>query len=413
MIRSISSRTRRLFFYAYSVGVLVILVAAWFALEDLEETALEMDKQAEIEHFQNRQETDRVINVQSAMLTLTYLPENTRQDDVLPVIFRGLPVPFDDEIVFMGREYLVLIHKVKNGTYYFAKDLYHFNQREILMTVGLFSLGIIIILFGYWLSFLVSGMISRPIEKLSDDILQISQGSGATALPVNYKDAELNQISSAFNHYLVKIDQMIKRERSLITMASHELRTPIAVIMGAAEVLEHRKTLNVADSTTLQRIIESAQTISANVQALLALVRQSRSDLLLQTCVVEEIVREVIAEISARSSEQQSRVLYSAAVEKTLVVTSKPLLKMLLQNLINNALSHNVGEVRVRVTATGVEVLDEALPRVDDSTSPRELDESNRSTGLGLYIVTMICEQMGWQFTLDVVPEGTLARVTF
>ncbi|NHN38508.1 HAMP domain-containing histidine kinase [Pseudomaricurvus alcaniphilus] len=412
--RSISSRIKRAFFWTYSLSVLLVLLAAWVALEDLEATTMEMDKQAEFEHFLNRHETEKIVNVQSATLTLTYLPANSSAEENLPIIFRGLPVPFEGEVDFLDREYLVIINQIPQGTYYFAKDLSLFTQREHLMMSALLALAVVVLLLGYGLSLFVSRMFSRPIQLLSRDILRISGSGETTPLPVNYKDAELNQISTSFNQYLAEIEQLIKRERSLIAMASHELRTPIAVILGATEVIERRQQLAANDQKTLQRIIASAQTMSANVQALLALVRRGRAETSTETCPMQAIIADVMAEIFELDPGLQQRLEFLPPPAEVLIPTNRTTTRMLLQNLINNALNHNAGKVTIELTTGYLAVRDEAK-----STAPTPQEEglardSHDNTGLGLYIVTLICEQLHWKFSLTTSPnQQTIARVDF
>ena len=412
MAKSISKRVKRIFFWTYALSVLLVLVTAWWFLEDLEATTLEMDKQAEIEHLLNRHETDKEVRIQSATLTLIYLPENSVHTQELPIIFQGLPTPFEGELDFLDKDYLVIINKIPEGTFYLAKDLALFEHRETVMITVLLVFGGVVILFSLLLSTVISRMISSPLQQLTQDILQASAGKDNSRLSVAYKDAELNEISASFNHYLEDIDNLIKRERSLITMASHELRTPIAVILGATEILERRQRLHQDDRKTLQRIISSTETMSENVQALLALVRQTHGAPKREPFSLGPLVTEVMEELATLDPTAQQRIQLLSAATNTTLTADRTMVRILLHNLIGNALNHNQGAVAVSYAEHFLEIRDEGLKHPSAPTNNLKASDSKSSVGLGLYIVTLICDYLGWQFSLESSQdEGTCVRV--
>ncbi len=412
MANSISNRVKRIFFWTFSLSVLLVLLVAWWFLEDLEATTLEMDKQAEIEHFLNRHETDKVVRIQSATLTLVYLPANSPQVHDLPIIFQGLPIPFEGEMEFLNNEYLVIINQIPEGTYYLAKDLSLFEHRESLMVTVLLVMGSVVVLLSLILSVFISRMISRPLQQLTEDIHNVSARDEQTRLPVSYKDAELNEISASFNRYLQDIEGLIKRERSLVTMASHELRTPIAVILGATEILERRQRLHQDDRKTLQRIISSTETMSENVQALLALVRQTHSAPKREPFPLGPLVTEVMEELATLDPTAQQRIQLLSASTNTTLTADRTMVRILLHNLIGNALNHNQGSVAVSYAEHFLEIRDEGLKHPSAPANNLKVTDSKSSVGLGLYIVTLVCDYLGWQFSLESnEDEGTCVRV--
>lgn len=412
MVRTISLRVKHLFFWPYVISLTLVLLTAWGFLEHLEKTMLEIDKQAEIEHFLNRHETDKVVHIKSALLTLTYLPTGTSLTENLPVIFNDLPIPYEGEVDFLGKEYMVITNHIPEGTYFMAKDLSLFSKYEHLMVNVLLIAGGLIIILGYGLSLFISARISRPIQQLTQNIQAIKQGQKDTYLPTAYKDLELSEISSTFNHYLHDIDLLIARERSLISMASHELRTPIAVIMGAAQVIESRQQLRPDDNKTLQRIISAAETMSTNVQALLTLVREANQPSKYQTFSLTALVHQVIADVAITEPSAIQRIDINTQNDVS-ITSNKSMTQILVRNLINNALTHNQGKVSLSFTQHYFEVQDQGV-KLSPATAGFAEPESTGSTGLGLYIVSLICNQLGWQFTLDTLAaHGTCATVVF
>src|SRR5690606_25355083 len=114
----------------------------------------------------------------------------------------------------------------------------------------------------------------RPLHTLTQDIRRIEPGSRISRIESAYSDQELAEIASTLNELLGALDAYIRREKSLISLASHELRTPVAVIAGALDVLEQRDSLGEADRRTLSRIRRAADEMRNDVDALLKLARR-------------------------------------------------------------------------------------------------------------------------------------------
>jgi len=102
----------------------------------------------------------------------------------------------------------------------------------------------------------------------------------------------------------------------------------------------------------------------------------------------------------------------SAYEERIFLTGTQALVRMLLRNLVQNAVRHTRGQVRVDIAASQLTVSDDGggLPahvreRLSAPQSSRQLPED----GLGLFIVRLICERLGWRYrVLDRTPLGTV-----
>lgn len=403
MQRSISNRIQRSFFAIYTISVLTVLVVAWLFLENLEEVTLAIDKQVEFEHFSNRVDPETAQHINSANLILSYLPAQEEADNDLPIIFKDLPIPYDGELEFLDDEYLIIIDQSTNGTYYLAKNLALFQKHEDFMIKVFLLIALLAIIFGYLLSIFFSRMISNPITQLNNDINNIN--SDQSILPSDYKDLELQQISTSFNRSLADMNAFMQRERSMIAMASHELRSPIAVILGAAEVIDRRNNLQNSDKITLARIINSASLMSDNINALLSLSRHKKIDQAKENFSLNIVIESVIQEIINTHQKYQNRIIFNPLIEVK-ITEHKGMIWIVLRNLITNGLIHNVGDVSIKITENSIEVLDQGIENISLS----QLD-SEKSTGLGLYIVTSICDQLGWSFSLNTSKKGSSSAI--
>src|SRR5262249_34955805 len=93
----------------------------------------------------------------------------------------------------------------------------------------------------------------RPIRDLAARMQAVDPATVGARLPTTYDREEIQIIARASNAHLERVERFIERERSLLDQASHEFRTPIAVIAGAVDVLK-QQTLPDSSKPALGRI---------------------------------------------------------------------------------------------------------------------------------------------------------------
>src|SRR5690606_5879190 len=182
------------------------------------------------------------------------------------------------EIELAGQTYLARVETVETGVLYVAKNITHFEKREALFQIALLVMTLVIVAFSLLLAVLSSRRIVRPLKLLSERISGTPVGPAMPRMETDYLDAELHSIAMTFNRFLDELESYVQREQSLLRLASHELRTPIAVMSGALDILESRDQLNPNDRTTLGRIRKACDEMGDNVNILLQLARREPSD---------------------------------------------------------------------------------------------------------------------------------------
>lgn len=233
----------------------------------------------------------------------------------------------------------------------------------------------------------------------------------------------LTDISELARHIQMKSD--------FVANASHELRTPLSTIRAAVETLQSIDLS--ADSHAAQRFVDVIDRQSARLEALAAdLLELSRLESSAATFRTRAVpLAELLAEIEAHFAERIRAkrlrfALDAAAVHSTNILVSPQLLRLVLDNLLDNAVKFTepgrAVELRVASLPQGVEftVRDEGCgipldeqPRVFERFYQAERARSGpeRGTGLGLSIVRHAVGAMGGQVTLDSTP-GVGTRVT-
>ncbi len=399
-MRSISRRIRHTYLFISIVIILVMAVVTVLISEDLESTMMELDFAADRDFFLQRSgHQDQPRHWKSAQLEVYYQPASESKPGALPPLFQEIDQHFSGEIVYQGQTYLMDVSPAGDGVLYMAKDISRIEKREILFlsVILLTALGLVGV--SFLLSHLESRRLVRPLRRLSEEIRAIPIGARMPRLMEDFSDSELNHIATTFNAFLRELESFVRREKTLISLASHELSTPIAVVSGALDVLEERGQLKPRDAQTLARIRQATTDIQQNVQALLALSRRSGKHPPAERLELPVLIEEVIEDLAAHYPVFERLDLEMAhGVTQTGDAT---LVKMLLRNLIQNALQHTSGHVLVRLQQDQLVVLDEgqseeAGTRLQQIQALTDADDPGALGGLGLYIAHVLCDRLGW-----------------
>ena len=202
-------------------------------------------------------------------------------------------------------------------------------------------------------------------------------------------------------------EKLIQKQKSdFFANASHELKTPITVMQGFAEVLMNKEGIDEGSKKQLGRIYKESQRLGSLITDMLMLSKIESGDApkrVLTEIRLEELAREVLDGLSEKA---QSRGI-SASIEGSATVTAdQTMIFELIENLVSNAIKYNKdgGTVKVCITKaasgvilqvkdSGIGIEKEHLPRLCERFYRVDKSHSKRigGTGLGLAIVKHIC----------------------
>ncbi|WP_165856195.1 sensor histidine kinase [Marinobacter sp. JSM 1782161] len=419
MRRSLATRLFRNLFAVSLVTALLSIGAIEVFYEDMEDTILSLELTEEQAYFRKHIQGNSVQQWDTARLKAIFLPAGA-PEDALPDYLKGKPAPYSGELELTEATYLVLVEPVDNppGHLYLSQDISIMEGQELLSQLTVLGVLLGMALIGFVLSRLSARRLVHPLRKLTQQIQATEPAKTMRRLETEYQDTEFADIAGAFNRFLDALEAFVDREKSFVKLASHELRTPLAVMSGALEIIEKRNALSEADQRTLARIRRAANDMQADVNVLLKLARGHVDSDEPEPVSLARITRDTMADLENSQSDQPDRLRFDAAGDQTLM-TDPPLLRMLIRNLLQNALKHTRGPVDIELLADGLRITDygRGLPRdvserLENNISRRErrMQESN----FGLLLVQLICERQDWQ--LDIVgsgPGGTTMDVHF
>ncbi|MBC3206815.1 two-component system sensor histidine kinase CreC [Pseudomonas sp. SWRI111] len=284
------------------------------------------------------------------------------------------------------------------------------ERRLLIYGAGLIGLGL---LFGA----LLSWWLSRALHRLTGYAQAVSEGR-RVEVP-HYRGGELAQLATAVEQMRTQLEGKAYVERYVHTL-THELKSPLAAIRGAAELL-------LAEMPTVQRLrfVGNIDSESARMQQLierllnLAQVEQ-RQGLEERVAVpLSVLVEQLLSAQAARIEGKQLRV--EQAIGSDLLLIGEPfLLRQALGNLLENALdftpaqgvlrfnAERVGEqIECRLFNQTAPIPDYALPRLTERfySLPRP-DTGRKSTGLGLNFVEEVVKLHGGGMRIANVEGG-------
>ena len=104
------------------------------------------------------------------------------------------------------------------------------NQRYLELAAATIPVIALVIAASLW----ISGTISRPIERLRNSAMQMASGALDTRIPITAHD-ELGQLAESFNDMAGKLETLMRTQRSFVSNAAHEMRTPLMTLKLRAE----------------------------------------------------------------------------------------------------------------------------------------------------------------------------------
>lgn len=265
----------------------------------------------------------------------------------------------------------------------------------------------------------------RPLRRMAQAAQAISARDPAARLPDPQTRDELAELASAFNDLLGRLREVMEKQRRFAGEASHQMRTPLAGILGQIDVTRRRARSAEDYEITLDQVRRDAMRLSQVVESLLFLAREDASALLSEFESVDLCSWVPLHLQSATPHERDGDVTFLADGGEAWIRTHPPLLGQLVENLIDNARKYSSkGQpITVRVmTRAG-----RAMLQVQDAGIGMSADEVARvfepffrsshrvpGVGLGLTVVQRIAAVLGAAIYLESIPgEGTAFQVEF
>jgi two-component system, OmpR family, sensor kinase len=245
----------------------------------------------------------------------------------------------------------------------------------------------------------------RPVEAMRRRAAVVSASSPGT-LPVPSARDEISRLAVTLNEMLTRLRASLEHERRFVADASHELRTPVALLRTELELALRRPRSPDELKLALRSALVETERLSRLADDLLLLARTEDGSLPLhpQRTKVADVFDTVVRRFATRARESARDL---RAEPTTTVVHADPVrLEQALDNLVENALSYGAGDVVIFSETDGqsvdLHVADRGsgfdagfVDRAFDRFSRADEARGEAGAGLGLSIVRQIAEAHG------------------
>lgn len=278
---------------------------------------------------------------------------------------------------------------------------------------------------GILLTYFVAGRALQPLTKLSAKMTQMDENNWNCAMTEPDTHDEIGQVSESFRHLMERLQESFQAQKHFAANAAHELKTPLAVMKSAIQVLHLEEKPSAEEyEETLQLCLETTEQLSQMVEELLVISNpkeEAKEEISLKK-MTEEIFQKYAAQI------QEKDLVVWQQIQQDTWYTHPVLMRFLLENLLSNAVKYNQQGGSIRLTAeikenqlhlevadAGIGISPEHLPHIftcfyrADPSRNKEI----AGNGLGLSIVKTAVEKMRGEITVESQKgKGTCFHVT-
>ena len=291
------------------------------------------------------------------------------------------------------------------------------HEVERLLVFSAIALAVVVVAGAVVVRWIVRRSLA-PLNAMIGAARQAAETDLRARVPVGRGRDEVTDLAASFNLMLARLDAAFEAQRRFAANASHELQTPLAVTQAVLddaladvppglgrELLQDLRGLNSRSVRTVRTLLDLAETQGGKG-------RPERADLALIVGQEAE---------SQQAAAREHDVTVHADLGPAVVEGDPTLLRLMVRNLVDNAVHHNRrgGRVELSLRDTGPEV----ILRVANTGAPMSADEvakvvepfhrgaerlPSRGSGLGATLVAAIVARHGWRLRLRPGAHGGL-----
>ena len=288
------------------------------------------------------------------------------------------------------------------------------DRNEALAGIaGAFAIGApLALLVASGLGYLLASRSLAPVEVMRRRADEITLERSGERLPLPGAEDEIHRLGETLNRMLDRIEASLERQRVFVADASHELRTPLAVLRAELELADRSQRTREELEIALRSAVEEVDRLSRLAEDLLVVARsdQGRLPIRRERVDVGALLARMGDRFGRRAAESGREIVVDvpAHLEAELDVLR---VEQALGNLIDNALRHGAGQVRVSAQRANGSVLLEVSdtgPGFPDAFRDQAFERFTRAdggrtgggAGLGLAIVQAIATAHGGRATI-------------
>ncbi|MBQ8537266.1 MAG: HAMP domain-containing histidine kinase [Clostridia bacterium] len=320
----------------------------------------------------------------------------------------------------------ISVHK-DSGTLVVSFDLTERLEMLMLLLAGVLLLDVLRIAYFMRNGNRLNQRVLRPIREMTDTAATLGAGNLSNRINIAGTKNELKDLAQVINHMLDRIELSYNSQKQFVSDASHELRTPIAVIQGYANMLERwgKEDKEILDEG-IRAITQETASMKELVDSLLFLARHDKRTLLLEVEAFDpcEVMADLYREATMLSP---GHTFHLDPLEHCFINADKKMVKQVMRILCDNAIKYTplggaitlsarkqAGGCQLSVADTGPGISKEELGKVFDrfyrAATARRGDVSGHGLGLSIARIIVIAHK-GEIKVRSKVGKGTIFTV--
>jgi len=421
---------------ALTVVLSYTLVISFYFVHGLDEANFQ-DLHLETNHFSQAYNQGKAIDVPDNIhfkgyLSWQQLPPWLKTqfpdfESVTDLKMDHLRIHHDDQL-FSWPEKVVLIvaQPLNDGKTFYLVRVINIEQYDALSQNGIMKMMLltlpIALIFWLMMHVFVHLLLKRtlkPFGQLSDWVDTLTKENVDKAVP-DFEFNELNRIASQQQAALIRISEVLDKEQDFLRHASHELRTPIAVVKSNSELLA--RILDSAGITqscdhkgvaAIARIKRAALNMQHTTETLLWLSREQNDSLIVSPVDISEMLHHLVDDNQYLLQGKNVKVSSNIA-QQSLNLAETPC-RLVLNNLLRNAFQYTVeGDVIINFHDSEVSIKNVSnIKKSNNSQEPFDHSVTDYGYGLGLRLVARIVDKMSWQYQHNEIDGGRIVIVNF
>ncbi len=285
-----------------------------------------------------------------------------------------------------------------------------------ILRLQLVWVSVLSLILGFVLAWVISRRFERPIEKIAASAKEIAGGNFHPELPKGFC-AELDELSDTLGETALRLEKAQNAQREFLANVSHDLRTPLTMIKGYAEMV---KEISWSDEEQREKdldiIMRESDRLTALVNEILefSAMQADGSGKEYGKIDLSRAVRDVIGQF-APFCEQNGFKIETEIADGLMAAADEAQIKRVIYNFIDNAVNHTDESKKIRVLLTtvgdsarfavtdyGKGISDEEIPYIwDRYYTARNRKNKGVVSGLGLSIAKEILTAHKAEFGVD------------
>lgn len=268
-----------------------------------------------------------------------------------------------------------------------------------------------------------------PVSKITDKVNSIGASSLHLRLEVGNKHDEIGQLAQTFNKLLDRLEASFEMQKNFISNASHELRNPLAAIMGESEVCLTKKRTPEEYIKAVRIINGEADRLNTIVNNLLTLATSNVESIKKEEFRIDELLMDAVALIKRSHPQQEIEIDYLSLpedVSKIEMMGNYSLLYMVLINIIENALKFSEhkplkiwfeypgNNLALKIQDQGIGIPEEDIKHIYEPFYRSKNARGFKGFGIGLSLAIKIMKLHKGELLIDsTVGKGTTITLLF